>query len=70
MPTPEQLAAQAEAIAAVRIARLKRDKVSADAEQELRAAIRAAYDTGASVRNIAIAANRTPARIYQILHEG
>jgi hypothetical protein len=63
--TPEQLAAQAEAVAAVRVARINRDK----ANDNLRAAILAAVDTGASVRNVAMAAGITPQRVYQMLGE-
>jgi hypothetical protein len=65
--TPEQLAAQAQAVAAVRAARVERDRVVTIASATLRRAIMAALDTGASVRNVAVAAGVTPQRIYQLM---
>jgi hypothetical protein len=67
--TPEELARQAEAIAAVRVARIERDKVVKQANMNLRAAILAALDAGASVRNVAVAAELTSQRIYQMINE-
>lgn len=69
MSTPEQLAAQAEAVARVRVARIKRDKAVAETSDELRREIIAAADIGASVRDIAVAAGLTRSRIYQLLNE-
>lgn len=65
MVTPEQLAAQAEAVARVRAARLNRDRAAAD----LNAAILAALDVGAAVKDVAAAAELTRQRIFQIAQE-
>jgi hypothetical protein len=57
--------AQAEAVARVRVARIGR----ARATQELRDAIIAAVDIGASVTDVAAAAEVSRQRCYQILSE-
>lgn len=66
MTTPEQLALQAAAVARVRAARIRRDRVTAEAAEELRQAILDALDTGAQVNDIAAAAQVTRQWIYQI----
>lgn len=48
------------------MARINRDKVTAEAAAELERQILAALDTGVSARNVAVAAGLTPQRIYQI----
>jgi hypothetical protein len=67
--TPEELAAQAEAVARVRAARVQRDKAVKDSNQRLRAEIIRAVDVGASIRDVAKAAELTRQRVHQILNE-
>lgn len=67
MPTPEQLRLQAEAVAKVRAARVQRDRAVEHATQQFKTAILAAVSSGAAVRDIAIAADMSPQRIYQII---
>ena len=52
VPTPDELARQAEAVRRVSLARIRKD----EAAREYNAAIRAALDAGATVRDIADAA--------------
>jgi hypothetical protein len=63
--TPEQLQAQAEAIARVRAARIERDRITI----ELRRAIVDALNVGAAVKDVAAAAELTRQRIHQIASE-
>ena len=70
MATPEELARQARLLARVRAARENRDKadaLAANADQQLRSAIRAAYEAGAEVRDIVRAAGLSRHRIHQII---
>lgn len=70
MSTPEQLARQARLLARVRAARETRDKAdaaAARADQQLREAIRTAYNAGAEVRDISKAAGLSRQRIHQIV---
>lgn len=62
MSTPEQVAAQAAALARVRAARMERDA----ANERLKVEILAAIATGASIKDIAVAANLSRQRISQI----
>lgn len=61
MVTPDALAAQAQAVAKVKAARLQQDRAIAD----LDAAIVAAYAAGAAVKDIAAAAGLSRQRIWQ-----
>lgn len=61
--TPEELAAQAQAVAVVRAARIQRDQ----ARLRLEDAIRAAYAANAHVRDIAHAAGMSRQRVHQII---
>lgn len=63
--SPEELAAQLEAVAAVRLARIKR----AEATAELKRRIVAAVDAGAAVKDIAKAADFSRQRIWQLYNE-
>ena len=72
MSTPEQLRRQSDAVSRVRAARIQRDKADKAAEragQKFKQSILDAVSTGAAVRDIAIAADLSPQRIYQILNE-
>ena len=69
MPTPEQLRRQAAAVSRVRAARTERDKTTERVNKRLRRAILDALSTGASVRNIAEAAEMSPQRVYQMIKE-
>lgn len=69
MSTPEELALQAEAVARVRAARIQRDKSVNKANERLRTEIIRAIGTGASVRDVAVAAELSRQRIHQILNE-
>jgi hypothetical protein len=66
--SPEELARQAELVAKVRLARARRDTAAANTTADLHRAIRAAYDAGALVRDIAAAAGMSRQRVHQILH--
>jgi hypothetical protein len=69
VPTPEELHRQAEALARVRAARVERDRVTADAAENLRRAIIDADRTGASVRDVAAAAGMSRQWVWQILRD-
>lgn len=69
MSTPEELARQAEAVARVRAARIQRDKAVAEGNARLRTEIVRAINTGASVRDVAVAAELSRQRIHQIINE-
>jgi hypothetical protein len=69
MSTPEQLRRQAEAVARVRAARVQRDKAVASTSKRLKKAIQDAASSGASVADIALAADLSKQRIYQVIHE-
>ena len=69
MPTPEELQRQADAVARVRAARVERDNITERANRRLRRAILDAIATGASVQDVAIAAELSRQRIYQMMHE-
>lgn len=69
MPTPEQLRRQAEAVSRVRAARIERDKTTERVNKRLRRAILDAVSVGASVRNVAEAAEMSPQRVYQMIKE-
>ncbi len=59
-------------MAAVQSARERRDDLAAEldkAQQDLRVAIRDAYDSGAQTRDIAAAAGLTRQRVHQIWRE-
>jgi hypothetical protein len=58
---------QAEAVARVRSARVQRDRAVDLATQQFKQAVLDAVSSGAAVRDIAIAADMSPQRIYQIL---
>lgn len=62
VPTPDELAQQAEAVRRVSLARARR----ADADAEFYAAIRAALDAGATVRDIAEAAGVTRQWVHKL----
>lgn len=64
--TPRELAAQADAVRRVHIARINRD----NAIEELEQAIRTAYEKGCAVKDIAAAAEVTRQRIFQIVRPG
>jgi len=67
--TPEQIAAQAAALARVRAHRIERDKATehvAALDERLKQDILAAIATGAARKDIASAANVSPQRISQI----
>lgn len=69
MSTPEQVAAQARALARVRADRMKRDAAAesvAAADEQLRQSILNALDVGAAEKDIAIAAGVSRQRINQI----
>lgn len=66
MSTPEQIAAQAAALARVRADRIARDA----ANERLRASILAALAAGAAKKDIAVAAEVSRQRISQIAQEG
>jgi hypothetical protein len=69
MPTPDQLRRQAAAVAKVRAARVQRDKAVAFASNRLKQPIVDAVSTGAAVADVAVAAELSKQRVYQILHE-
>lgn len=48
---------------------MQRDKAVADASKRLKASILNAVSAGASVADIAIAAELSKQRIYQVIHE-
>ena len=62
MVTPEQAARQAEALAKVRAARIRRDRANEQLNQEIRAAL----DTGARPKDVAVAAELSRQRVSQI----
>jgi DNA-directed RNA polymerase specialized sigma subunit len=67
--TPEQIAAQAAALAEVRANRIERDKAAehvAALNERLRQSILAALDIGAAPKDIAAAADVSHQRISQI----
>ena len=66
MSTPEQIAAQAQALARVRADKVERDK----ANERLRASILAALATGAARKDVALAAGVSPQRVSQIATQG
>jgi hypothetical protein len=68
MATPEELHRQAEAVARVRVARIERDRITGHANRRLKRAVMDAIATGASVQDIAVAAELSRQRIYQMIH--
>jgi hypothetical protein len=67
--TPEQVAAQAAALAKVRADRIERDKAVETVEEldnRLRQSILAALEVGAATRDVALAAELSRQRISQI----
>lgn len=62
VPTPDELAAQAEAVRRVSVARIRKD----EAAREYDAAIVAALDTGATVRDIAQASGVTRQWVHKL----
>ena len=67
--TPEQIAAQAKALAQVRADRIKRDKAAETVgalNDQLRQSILAALDLGAAPKDVAKAADLSHQRISQI----
>lgn len=62
MITPEQAAQQAEALAKVRAARIRRDR----ANEQLNREIRAALNIGARPKDVAVAAELSRQRVSQI----
>ena len=56
VPTPDELAAQLDAVRRVKAARLYRERITRTAQDNLREAILDALDTGASVADVATAA--------------
>jgi transposase-like protein len=69
MPSPEDLRRQAEAVGRVRAARVQRDAATDRANKRLKRAILDALSLGASVRDVATAAELSRQRIYQMIHE-
>lgn len=69
MSTPEELRRQADAVAKVRALRVNRDNTVERANRLLKQAMRDAISLGASVRDVAAAANLSRQRIYQLVHE-
>ena len=69
MSTPEELARQAAAVAEVRAARIQRDKAVKEGTKLLRDKIIKALNLGASVKDVAAAAELSRQRIHQIINE-